>query len=117
MEQKVNSNYITLFWIPLGPTCNFVSTEDEKSLFWIDIDAISVIHHLTNRLTLRKQDTQPKEFVFIFPNSKTKKKKVRCRRQKSIKEPLGYVFFFFSSKINFQNFLQYLSFLLFLHTG
>lgn len=74
MEQKVNSNYITLFWIPLGPTCNFVSTEDEKFLFWIDIDAISVIHHLTNRLTLRKQDTQPKEFVFIFPNSKTKKK-------------------------------------------
>lgn len=91
MGQKVNSNYLTLFWIPLGPTCDFVSMEDEKSLFWINTDAISVIHHLINRLTLRKQDT--KGISVHFPKQRNKKKG-RCRRQKSIKEPLGCVFFF-----------------------
>lgn len=98
-----SSNPITLLWTSIGPTRDFVSTEDEKSIFWFNTHACFVIH-LTSKLNLIKQDTQPQEFVFIFQTAKqnkTPKQKVRWNTEReALKQQLNALF---SKKINFQN--------------
>jgi len=53
-----SSNYITLLQTSLGPIHDFVFMEDGKYVFWINTNSGFVIHHLTSKLNLIKQDTQ-----------------------------------------------------------
>lgn len=75
-----------------GPICDFVFMEDEKSVFWINTHAVFVIHHLTSKLNLIKQDTHHRNCV-LFPNSKPKKSQMKQReRERSIEVPVECFF-------------------------